>query len=182
MCNNTYEGTGYQCHPLRVEISYPAGVTIVCEAFHVYHEGVGPRVTVKNQSNCNRIKYETKTENGVVTDKYAFGMNIPSLDSCSGLAAQECTVEFSVTHPMRGFHNQGSGSDTEPFTNYDSANPNCTVKADATWGEAFDSDSLTLGETVNQNPDDHLPVPDETFTLTIKAGGEDGVTVEFNQD
>lgn len=177
MCKTSYEGTGYQCHPLRVKITYPAGVDIICEAFHVHHTGIGPTVSVKKLTNCTQIHKESKNEGGTITDKYIFGMNIPS--KC---ASQECTVELRVTHPMRGFHNQGSGYDTEPFTNYDSTNLVCTVSAEATWGDKTDSDSLTMGETVNQDPKDHLPVPDETFTLKITAGGDDGVKVEFEQD
>lgn len=182
MCKTSYEGSGYQCHPLRVKITYPEGITITCEAYHVYHTGVGPTVSVKNLTNCTQIQKESKNEGGTITDKYAFGMNIPSEDGCSGASSQECTVEFRVTHPMRGFHNQGSGSDSAPFTNYDSSNPVCTVSAEATWGDETDSDSLTLGETVNPTPDNHLPVPDETFTLKITAGGDDGIEVEFEQD
>ena len=180
MCPNTYVGGGYQCHPIFIEIEHPINLNYTCQAYNVQLPS-SPSAYASTVENCSLLSSESKDYGGRRVSKYVYAIRVPQGSDCHSRGESgKAKIIFSVSPPLRGWHNQGSGSDTAPFTKYDSSNPSCSIKCKARRGSKTDSDEFSFEASSNPDPSDHLGIQSSMRRqLIIETSSDGGVSVRF---
>ena len=187
-CDGKYEADigGTRCHPLIVKISHQINIDYMCMSYGVNHPS-SPVVSFVDGENCTLIKSEEKDYGGIRTSTYIFALLVkPGYECSKDGDRKKCFVRFDALPPQRGWHNNPHKvgedlRDEQPFTKYDSTNPECSVKCNAMIKDKSDSGEFYFEASSNPRISDHLGYQDDMRRTLIVDVSDGDVSVSFQR-
>lgn len=184
-CDNKYIG-GIQCNPLKIKVSHVYYCDYVCYGWNLNHTGTeyAPQVNDPTSDNCTIFRTkETKTGNTRTLNVIAGVPSRPSSECGAEVIGKASKVVFSITPPQREWNGgDPPPNQTPPYTTWDSANPELSVKAEAIFGDSSDAAAYFYEPTSNPNPQKDFSVSsDQMCQIIVEVDSDGEVSVDIER-
>lgn len=186
-CDGRYIGEGgVQCKPLKIKVSHIYYCDYTCYGWNAHHAGgeYAPQVGRPEAGNCTIFSIkETRTGNTRTLNVIAGVPSRPSSECVAEVRGKASKVVFSISPPLR----EWNGGDTppnqkSPYTTWDSANPELSVKAEARFGDSSDAAEYFYEPTSNPNPQSDFSIAsDQICQLIVEVDSDGEVSVDIKR-